>query len=47
MFKVYGSADYDINSLKNIYQGPQGVPGLTQYAPEYGRENNAIFHSKR
>ncbi len=43
MFKVYGSADYDINSLKNIYQGPQGVPGLTQYAPEYGRENNAWF----
>jgi TonB-linked SusC/RagA family outer membrane protein len=43
MFKVYGSADYDINSIKNIYQGPQGVPGLQQYAPEYGRENNAWF----
>jgi TonB-linked SusC/RagA family outer membrane protein len=43
MFKVYGSADYDVRSLKNIYQGPQGVPGLEQYAPEYGRENNPYF----
>lgn len=43
MFKVYGSSDYNINSLKNIYQGPQGVPGLSQYAAEYGRENNAWF----
>lgn len=43
MFKVYGSSDYDINSLKNIYQGPQGVPGLVQYAPEYGRTNSAYF----
>ncbi|WP_183564226.1 SusC/RagA family TonB-linked outer membrane protein [Mucilaginibacter sp. SP1R1] len=43
MFKVYGSADYDINAIKNYYQGPQGVAGLVQYAPEYGRENNAWF----
>lgn len=43
MFKVYGSADYDINDLKDYYKGPQGVPGLTQYAPEYGRLNNAWF----
>jgi TonB-linked SusC/RagA family outer membrane protein len=43
MFKVYGSADYDVRSLKNIYQGPQGVPGLQQYAAEYGRENNPYF----
>ena len=43
MFKVYGSADYDINSLKNIYQGPMGVNNLVQYAPEYGRENSAWF----
>lgn len=43
MFKVYGSSDYDINSLKNIYQGPQGVPGLVQYAPEYGRTNSAYY----
>ncbi|MDP9080717.1 MAG: SusC/RagA family TonB-linked outer membrane protein [Bacteroidota bacterium] len=43
MFKVYGSADYDVRSLKNIYQGPQGVPGLTQYAQEYGRLNNPYF----
>jgi TonB-linked SusC/RagA family outer membrane protein len=46
MFKVYGSSDYDINSLKNIYQGPQGVQDLTQYAPEYGRENSAWFMAK-
>ncbi len=43
MFKVYGSADYDINDLKNIYKGPMGVNNLTQYAPEYGRENSAWF----
>lgn len=43
MFKVYGSADYDVNALKNIYQGPQGVPGLQQYAQEYGRLNNPWF----
>ena len=43
MFKVYGSADYDVNSLKNIYQGPTGVPGLAQYAQEYGRLNNPWF----
>lgn len=43
MFKVYGSADYDINSIKNYYQGPQGVNGLQQYSPEYGRLNNAWF----
>ena len=43
MFKVYGSADYDVNSLKNIYQGPQGVNNLTQYAQEYGRLNNPWF----
>jgi len=43
MFKVYGSSDYDVRSLKNVYQGPQGVPGLTQYAAEYGRLNNPYF----
>jgi TonB-linked SusC/RagA family outer membrane protein len=43
MFKVYGSADYDVRSLKNVYQGPQGVPGLQQYAAEYGRLNNPYF----
>ena len=43
MFKVYGSSDYPINELKNIYQGPQGVPNLVQYAQEYGRENNPWF----
>ncbi len=43
MFKVYGSSDYPINGLKNIYQGPQGVQNLVQYAQEYGRENNPWF----
>ena len=43
MFKVYGSSDYDVRSLKNVYQGPQGVPGLQQYAQEYGRLNNPYF----
>lgn len=47
MFKVYGSADYDINDLKNIYKGPMGVPNLVQYAPEYGRENSAWFIAKK
>ncbi|MEI6586764.1 MAG: SusC/RagA family TonB-linked outer membrane protein [Sediminibacterium sp.] len=43
MFKVYGSADYDVRDLKNYYKGPQGVPGLVQYAQEYGRLNNPYF----
>ena len=47
MFKVYGSSDYDINDLKNIYKGPQGVQDLVQYAPEYGRENSAWFMAKK
>ncbi|MEI6087528.1 MAG: SusC/RagA family TonB-linked outer membrane protein [Bacteroidota bacterium] len=47
MFKVYGSSDYDINDLKDVYKGPQGVPGLMQYAQEYGRENSAWFMAKQ
>ncbi|MGC4037629.1 MAG: SusC/RagA family TonB-linked outer membrane protein [Chitinophagaceae bacterium] len=47
MFKVYGSADYDIDDLKDIYKGPQGVPGLIPYAQEYGRENSAWFIAKK
>ncbi len=47
MFKVYGSSDYDINDLKNVYKGPQGVKNLTQYAPEYGRENSAEFIAQK
>ncbi|WP_292010719.1 SusC/RagA family TonB-linked outer membrane protein [Chryseobacterium sp.] len=43
MFKVYGSSDYDINDLKDIYRGPQGVPDLMQYSAEYGRLNSAWF----
>ena len=43
MFRVYGSSDYDIRDLKNVYKGPQGVKDLVQYAPEYGRENSAWF----
>ncbi|MFY0252535.1 SusC/RagA family TonB-linked outer membrane protein [Chitinophaga sp. 30R24] len=47
MFQVYGSADYDINDLKDIYKGPQGVPNLMPYAQEYGRENSAWFMAKK
>lgn len=47
MFQVYGSADYDIDDLKDIYKGPQGVPGLMPYAQEYGRENSAWFMAKK
>ncbi|MEI9955504.1 MAG: hypothetical protein WDM90_04155 [Ferruginibacter sp.] len=47
MFKVYGSADYDIDDLKNIYKGPQGVQDLIPYAQEYGRENSAWFIAKK
>jgi TonB-linked SusC/RagA family outer membrane protein len=46
-FFVYGSSDYPINELKNIYQGPQGVPNLVQYAQEYGRENNPWFEAEK
>jgi TonB-linked SusC/RagA family outer membrane protein len=47
MFKVYGSSDYNIDDLKDIYKGPQGVPGLMQYAQEYGRENSAWFMARK
>jgi len=47
MFKVYGSVDYNIDDLKNIYKGPQGVPDLIPYAQEYGRENSAWFIAKK
>lgn len=43
MFKVYGSADYDVRDLKDYYKGPMGVPNLVQYAQEYGRLNNPWF----
>lgn len=46
-FFVYGSSDYNINDLKNIYKGPQGVPNLVQYAQEYGRENSPWFEAKK
>lgn len=47
MFKVYGSADYDVRDLEDIYKGPQGVPNLVQYAQEYGRLNNPWFVAKK
>ncbi|WP_050982042.1 TonB-dependent receptor domain-containing protein [Mucilaginibacter paludis] len=47
MFKVYGSADYDVRDLEDIYKGPQGVPDLVQYAQEYGRLNNPWFVAKK
>jgi hypothetical protein len=47
MFKVYGSSDYNIDDLKDIYKGPQGVNNLIPYAQEYGRENSAWFIAKK
>ncbi|MBD8389358.1 SusC/RagA family TonB-linked outer membrane protein [Dysgonomonas sp. BGC7] len=47
MFKVYGSSDYDIRDLEDIYKGPQGVQDLVQYAPEYGRLNSAWYMAKK
>ena len=47
MFKVYGSSDYNIDDLKDIYKGPQGVQGLMPYAQEYGRENSAWYMAKK
>ncbi len=47
MFKVYGSADYDVRDLKDIYKGPQGVQDLVQYAQEYGRLNNPYFMAQK
>jgi TonB-linked SusC/RagA family outer membrane protein len=47
MFKVYGSVDYNIDDLKDIYKGPQGVNNLIPYAQEYGRENSAWFIAKK
>jgi len=46
-FKVYGSADYDIRDMENIYKGPQGVQDLVPYMQEYGRENNPWFMAKK
>jgi TonB-linked SusC/RagA family outer membrane protein len=47
MFRVYGSSDYDIRDLEDIYKGPQGVKDLIPYAQEYGRENSAWFMAKK
>jgi TonB-linked SusC/RagA family outer membrane protein len=47
MFKVYGSADYDVRDLEDIYKGPTGVQDLVQYAQEYGRLNNPWFMAKK
>jgi len=47
MFKVYGSADYDVRDLKDIYKSPMGVQDLVQYAQEYGRLNNPWFMAEK
>lgn len=44
-FSVYGSADFDVRSLKDYYKGPQGIAGLQQYNNEYGRANNPYFQA--
>jgi len=46
-FSVYGSTDFDVRSLKNFYQGPQGIANLMQYNNEYGRANNPYFQSEK
>lgn len=46
-FSVYGSADFDVRSLKNYYGGAQGVQNLMQYNNEYGRANNPYFQAAK
>ena len=46
LFRVYGSADFDVRDLKDIYRGPQGVKDQMQYAHEYGRVNSPWFMAK-
>jgi TonB-linked SusC/RagA family outer membrane protein len=43
MFKVYGSASWALDDMKDYWKGPTGRPGLVQYYAEYGRENNPYF----
>ncbi|AYL96158.1 SusC/RagA family TonB-linked outer membrane protein [Mucilaginibacter celer] len=47
MFKVYGSASWDVRDMEDYYKAPAGnplgKPGVTQYYAEYGRENNPYF----
>jgi TonB-linked SusC/RagA family outer membrane protein len=47
LFKVYGSSDYNVDDLKDVYKGPQGVQDLIPYAQEYGRHNSAWFIAKK
>ncbi|MBB6500910.1 SusC/RagA family TonB-linked outer membrane protein [Pedobacter cryoconitis] len=42
-FKVYGSASWDLNDVKDYYGGPRGRQGLVQNFVEYGRHNNPYF----
>ncbi len=46
LFRVYGSADFDVRDLEDIYRGPQGIPDQMQYAHEYGRVNSPWFMAK-
>lgn len=47
MFKVYGSANWSIDDMKDYYKSPANNPlgkqDLQQYYAEYGRENNPYF----
>jgi TonB-linked SusC/RagA family outer membrane protein len=47
MFNIYGNAAYDVRNLKNYYQAPMGVPGIRQYAENYGRSNNPYFMAQQ
>ncbi|PYF70709.1 SusC/RagA family TonB-linked outer membrane protein [Pedobacter nutrimenti] len=42
-FKVYGSASWDLNDVRDYWGGPRGRPGLVQNYVEYGRHNNPFF----
>nr|WP_199157405.1 SusC/RagA family TonB-linked outer membrane protein [Pedobacter sp. ASV2] len=42
-FKVYGSANWDINEVKDYWGGDRGRKDLVQNFVEYGRHNNPYF----
>lgn len=42
-FKVYGSANWNIDEVKDYWGGPRGQEDLVQNFVEYGRHNNPYF----
>jgi TonB-linked SusC/RagA family outer membrane protein len=47
MFNVYGNSEYNVKDLANYYKAPMGIPGLRQYAENYGRSNNPYFMAQQ